>query len=139
MNNELIYAAKYGIIKEVESLLDKGADVHFGDDWALINAVTQDHTETVELLLDRGGDIHARKDHIVSGNDTVLICAVRNRDVETVKLLLSRGAIFTDYIINMGYNHTPYKDPTVIDLIKYRDIKELLKGWQQRSIKSAKR
>jgi hypothetical protein len=81
----LFMASKYGREKIVELLLNRGADIHAENDWALHTASRNGHTEVVRLLLDRGADIHAN-------NDWALRWASRYGHTETVKLLLDRGA-----------------------------------------------
>jgi len=85
IDNKLIEAACNGNIEEVKKYLDKGANIHAGNDLALRWASSNGHTETVKLLLDRGANIRAC-------NDYALRYASRNGHTETVKLLLDRGA-----------------------------------------------
>ena len=56
-------AAKNGHTETVKLLLDRGADIHAWNDYALRLAAENGHTETVKLLLDRGADIHAGNDY----------------------------------------------------------------------------
>ena len=79
---------KVGLAEDVETvklLLDRGADIHACEDYALRRASDKGHTETVKLLLDRGADIHACEDY-------ALRWASDNGHIETVKLLLDNGA-----------------------------------------------
>ena len=98
----LIEAATKGDVKEVERLLDEGADFNTLDRFgrnALHWAVGYGHRATVQLLLDRGADINAR-DRV---GCTALHWAAMCRDIngenvnggdvkEIVRLLLERGA-----------------------------------------------
>ena len=54
LNDPLILAAEAGNKNEVDSLLDRGADIHAGDDYALRWAAHQGHTAIVTLFLKRG-------------------------------------------------------------------------------------
>jgi ankyrin repeat protein len=56
MNNddELQVAARKGHLEVVRLLLDRGANIHAGDDCALRLAAYYRHLEVVRLLLDRG-------------------------------------------------------------------------------------
>ena len=84
LNDQLISAAAAGNKNEVDSLLDRGADIHANDDKALHWAAGRGHTATVELLLDRGADIHAK-------DDEALRWAPANGHTAIVALLLKRG------------------------------------------------
>jgi len=85
LDEDLIEAAKNGGTKEVEELLDRGANIHARDDHALRWAAGSGHTDTARLLLDRGANIHAR-------DDAPLRCAASNGHTDTARLLLDRGA-----------------------------------------------
>lgn len=71
--------------KVIEDLIKEGADVHAGDDDALMWASYYGHFDVVKLLLDYGTYVHAV-------NDIALRCASYNGHMETVKLLLDHGA-----------------------------------------------
>ena len=61
INEALHKAARHGETKEVEQLLDKGADVDYRDEegrTALMKAVNYPSLETVWLLLEYGADIN---------------------------------------------------------------------------------
>jgi len=77
--------AKYGKLEFVKYLLDVGADVHAGDDYALQWASEEGHTDIVKLLLDAGANVHAR-------DDFALRWASGNGHPDVVKLLLDVGA-----------------------------------------------
>ena len=85
LNDQLIEAAENGHTDTVALLLDRGADVHADDDYALHWAALKGRTETVALLLDRGANVHAY-------DDSALRWAVLNGHTDTVALLLDRGA-----------------------------------------------
>jgi len=84
-NNALAECANHGKTEWVEYLLNRGADVHAENDWALRSASYNGHVEVVKLLLNAGADVHARADY-------ALRWASGNGHVEVVKLLLNAGA-----------------------------------------------
>jgi len=54
LNDQLRKASAAGNENAVDSLLDRGADIHADDDYALRCAAANCHTATVALLLKRG-------------------------------------------------------------------------------------
>ena len=58
INGKLCEAANNGDLEGVRKALDRGADVHALNDYALRLAAEYGHLEVVELLLDRGADIY---------------------------------------------------------------------------------
>ena len=124
LNNKLIEAAKEGNLKEVERLLQKGADVHAYDDYALRWASNNGHLEVVRLLLQNGADVHAK-------NDYALRWASYNGHLEVVKLLLQNGAdvhVDNDFVFRWASRNGHLevvklieeyiKDPTVIGSVQ---------------------
>ncbi|KAJ7167380.1 hypothetical protein C8R43DRAFT_1121809 [Mycena crocata] len=81
----LCAASKYGHIPIVKLLLERGADIHAGDEAALQEAALRGKLEVVRLLLENGADIHAGDDAAVQG-------AVSWGQLEVVRLLLEKGA-----------------------------------------------
>ncbi|KAI4715620.1 purine and uridine phosphorylase [Aureobasidium sp. EXF-10727] len=87
----LIFASLYGLMKTVEMLLDKGAnvnakDAHYGS--PLMAASVGGRSQTARLLLRRGADINAS-----GGNfDTALQAAALRGNIKTARLLLENGA-----------------------------------------------
>lgn len=61
-------------------LLEKGANVHARNDYALRRAAENEHLEVVELLIGKGADIHAYDDY-------ALRWAAENGHLEVVELL----------------------------------------------------
>jgi len=89
----LINAAKEGDLKQVQELVDKGADVDAKNDYgktALMEAADKGHLEVVKLLLNKGADVNARQKE----GGTALTWAALSGRVEVVKLLLEKGAEF---------------------------------------------
>ena len=95
---ELVEAAKDGDLREVERLIEIGADVNLKDEFymtALIWAAENGHLEIAEILLDNGADVNAQNDYHDYGNDygsTSLIRAAHHGHVEIVQLLTDNGA-----------------------------------------------
>jgi ankyrin repeat protein len=79
------YAAGGGLIRTVESLLNRGANIDAEDGAALQAALRNGEHATARLLLDRGADANA-------GYGQALLDAVIRIDHTTVQLLLDRGA-----------------------------------------------
>lgn len=87
----LILAAKRGNIREVERILDSGADSDFRGMWGmtpLIWAASKGHTKIAELLLSRGADVNAR----ANNQSTALMWACFSGHDDMVRLLLEKGA-----------------------------------------------
>ncbi|KAJ3035870.1 hypothetical protein HDV00_003343 [Rhizophlyctis rosea] len=91
----LLNAAHHGHTEIIRLLLEKGANVHFFDDSALVDAISQNHLAAVTLLLEHGAkdaygpiagaDVHAYDD------EAIYYASMRGR-LDTVKLLLEHGA-----------------------------------------------
>jgi ankyrin repeat protein len=80
-----IEACESGSLSRVKEILDRGADIHAYDDFALQLSARYGHVEVVRLLLDRGANIHA-------DNDYALRLSAEYGHIEVVRLLLDRGA-----------------------------------------------
>jgi hypothetical protein len=63
MQNKLVDAIFMGSLKEVKRLLIEGADVHAGNDRALLNACITGNLGIVKLLVAYGANIHAHGVH----------------------------------------------------------------------------
>ena len=87
----LIEAAKKGDLKQVQELLEKGADVNakgmFGQT-ALMEAANKGHLEVVRLVLKKGADVNTRE----NSGETALMEAVLGGNPEIVKLIIDEGA-----------------------------------------------
>jgi len=76
-------ASENGHLEVVRLLLDRGAEIHAGEDYSLRWASHNGRLEVVRLLLDRGAEIHAR-------NDEALRFAKSYGHLEVVELLRGR-------------------------------------------------
>ena len=74
-----------GLFEEVKVLLKAGADVHQRDDDALRSAAEEGHLEVVKVLLAAGADVHVY-------DDSPLRSAAEEGHLEIVKVLLEAGA-----------------------------------------------
>lgn len=72
-------------VEVFRELLEEGANVHAGDDFALRWAAGNGDIKTAKLLLENGANVHV-------GYESVLISAVENDDIDVVKLSLEYGA-----------------------------------------------
>jgi ankyrin repeat protein len=81
----LRYYSRFGALETVRLLLDHGADIHAYSDYSLRHSVQEGHYHTVMLLLNRGANIHI-------WNDSPLTIASELGDLEMVKLLMAQGA-----------------------------------------------
>ena len=68
-----------------KTLVDEGADVHAGDDYALRWASARGHLDTVKFLVEQGANVHA-------DNDFALRWASGNGHLDIVKFLVEQGA-----------------------------------------------
>lgn len=58
LNEQLMWAAKNGYTPLVDELLNRGADIHAADDFAVKQARFNDHSNTVDLLISRGAKVY---------------------------------------------------------------------------------
>ena len=80
LNQRLMYASFHGHADVVKVLLEAGADIHNGDDYAIRSASYHGDSEVLRLLLEAGADVNARDDH-------ALRWASENDHAEVVKIL----------------------------------------------------
>lgn len=59
INQALVFASRFGKLRQVEILLDAGADIHYDRDVALSFAVQENNLPMVKLLVERGANVHA--------------------------------------------------------------------------------
>jgi ankyrin repeat protein len=90
-DSDLIYAAYYGDLSTVKSLLATGAKVNAKDKnclTALMAASLAGHREVVKLLLAKGAEVNARTED----GQTALSYAAIKGDPEILEMLLAKGA-----------------------------------------------
>ena len=124
---KLIELCTNGEKKDVEELIDMGADINQKDSNgqnALGHALIWEHKEIVKLLISRGADVNAKNE---LGN-TALIRASKRGYEEIVELLIQKGADVHQKD-NDGQNAmmVAYDNGTkksIMDAVKKRNIKE---------------
>lgn len=104
----LIEAAESGNVKEVEALLNQGADVNVKGGGGLANnsnaldqASLNGHAEVVSLLLDRGAKMNASKGR-VNGDWSTLSIAAMHLNTDVINILLDRGADINQAIAELN-------------------------------------
>ena len=85
INRILLWAIKYGYLKIIQFLVEKGADIHICSEDPLHLAADEGYLEIVKFLLEQGADIHA-------SNEFALRCAAEHDHLEIIKYLLQQGA-----------------------------------------------
>ena len=84
-NYALGWAADFGHLEVVKYLLEQGADLNANNDEALRFAAEKGHLEVVKYLLEQGANLHA--------DDNLALRFAANHDrLEVVQYLLERGA-----------------------------------------------
>ena len=106
----LLEGAKDGILEMVETALNRGADIHFNNDQALILSSQENHIDIIKYLLDNDANIHVNE-------DAPLREAVIEGNYDAVELLLESGADVNannDKAYQWAYN---YKYDDIMDLL----------------------
>jgi hypothetical protein len=85
LGEALVECARNNLLQGAADLLDRGADVGFGDGLPLRRAAEHGNADMVRLLLERGANVHA-------DNEYALQQAAVNGHAETVRVLLDAGA-----------------------------------------------
>jgi uncharacterized protein len=89
----LMYAAAFGSLDAVRSLIDGGADVNATTaDGATALMWAAGDSDKVRLLLDRGAAVNAR----TADGTTALVAAVNRGNTKSARLLIDRGAAAKD-------------------------------------------
>ena len=91
MNRLLAYASAKGELSMVMWSLKIGANIHFGEGFALRQASAWGNLEVVKYLVKQGADINAAEDSY-----SVLYLASRHGNLEIVKYLVDCGANITE-------------------------------------------
>jgi ankyrin repeat protein len=65
IDEDFANASRNGYTEVVQLLLNAGADVRAGNDYAIRRASYYGHTEVVQLLLNAGADVHAKDDYTI--------------------------------------------------------------------------
>jgi ankyrin repeat protein len=91
LGDQLIQAAKKGVLTEVRRLLDRGAAVDSRGTWGmtpLMWAASKGHEAVVRFLLDRGADVNAS----ASNSSTALMWTAFSGHAHLAAVLVERGA-----------------------------------------------
>ena len=64
IDHEFLRATYLGETEKALELLEKGADIHAGNDLGLRSAIAEGHTDTVDALLQGGADVTAMNGRI---------------------------------------------------------------------------
>jgi len=119
--------AEEGLLWLVKDALNKGADVHAYNDYALRLASDKGHVEVVKMLLDAGANVHA-------DNDGALRLASWSGHVEVVKVLLDAGAYGHLEVVKLlkQYSKKKKRVNESIKHLKSRSEEELYNIWKKR-------
>ena len=72
-------------LKMAKTMIENGANIHAGDDYALRWAAENGRLKVLKFLVERGANIHAR-------NDYALRWVARNGHLKVVEFLVEKGA-----------------------------------------------
>ncbi len=106
LNYNLGKAAAAGDIQKVKLLVEKGANIHDDEEWALCQAAENGHLDVVKFLVEHGADIRA------SRNQALFLSAIEGH-LNVVKYLVEQGANIDQYImwVTESYRH--------LDILKF--------------------
>jgi len=93
----LIVSSKVGFLIGVKKALERGADIHILNDYALRYASRYGHYDLVEFLLKNGANVHADVEE-------ALWWALEDNNLNIVELLLKNGANFIHNTIHTDNN-----------------------------------
>ena len=110
-NNDfaLEWNAENGHLDVVKYLIEKGADVHANDNYALRWSAYNGHLDVVKYLIENGADVHA-------DNDCALKLSASNNHLDVVKYLVENGS---DVHANDDYALRLSAENGHLDVIKY--------------------
>jgi Ankyrin repeats (3 copies) len=128
LDDALGRAAKNGDTEKVNNLITVGADIHAGDDRALIEAAANGHADTVRALIKAGARVHGR-------DDEALLLATKAGHTDCVKELIA-----VPYSAKSLYAVTPEASKDVPEFYAHLaeenghpDTAALLRTWQPRA------
>lgn len=98
------------IIKNITLLLDHGIDIHFWDDYLLIESIEYKLTNLAKFLLERGADIHAQNDQAINS------AIIWRNNTEFIQYLLNRGATNIRDATLIFTVHSQTKDWNIVKL-----------------------
>lgn len=101
-------AANTNDVNIIKIFHDRGANIHFWDDWLMIHSAGRGSLDVTKYLLEHGADIHAQ-------NDKALMESIEYGRVETVKYLIDNGSVIHDNDKAMMY----IGESGNLDLLKY--------------------
>ena len=86
-NEELLESIKKNDLENVKRWVEKGANLHADDDYALRFSAGNGYLEIVKYLLEQGANLHLQRE-----DEDALQMAAENGHLEIVKYLLEQGA-----------------------------------------------
>ena len=95
LNTLLERASELGSILLVEYALEKGAEIHADEDYALSMASQFGHTDIVKYLIGKGAKIDAYSNY-------ALEIAIEKGYFDIVQLLIEKGAMITNQILELA-------------------------------------
>ena len=84
LNSGLVATSKNGYLQVIKYLIEKGANIHAGDDYALKWACENGHMNVAKFLVENGANIHV-------GNNHGLVRACKYGHMNIVKILVEKG------------------------------------------------
>jgi ankyrin repeat protein len=130
-NEKLLEASMQSDLLTIESLVSKGADIHYQDDMALRNACDAGNLEIVKYFVEQGANIHAANDDALCGAcgyghlDIVVFLIEKGANIDSadgVPLMwaISHGHIdVVKYLLGKGVDLTKQKDKILYHAEKY--------------------
>jgi len=107
LDDGLAFAAEDGELHNVKAYLERGADVHWRNDYAVRWAAANDHPEVVRFLVDHGADVN------INGGEVVVNAGYSEKDRTLASWLVSKGAsldnIHPRYLERLNLTREQYK------------------------------
>ena len=98
--NMIILGKRYNLysLDTFKYLIEKGANVHADNDYALRRSAKNGHLDVIKYLIEKGANIHANDDY-------ALRRSARNGHLDVVKYLIEKGAnVHADYDFALGWS-----------------------------------